>query len=102
MRLSKRLKTHPVCLTSDGELSLEMEKVLNAMPTDQKVKAERVLEINENHPVFAALRELQTTDPDKLNTYAQLLYTQALLIEGLPIDDPVEFSNQICSLMTAQ
>ena len=102
VRLSKRLKTHPVCLTSDGELSLEMEKVLNAMPTDQKVKAERVLEINENHPVFAALRELQTTDPDKLNTYAQLLYTQALLIEGLPIDDSVEFSNQICSLMTAQ
>ncbi len=99
VRLSKRLKTHPVCLTSDGELSLEMEKVLNAMPTDNKVKAERILEINENHPIFAALISLNKDNSDKLKDYAQLLYTQALLIEGMPIEDPVDFSNKICDLM---
>ena len=99
VRLSKRLKTHPVCLTSDGELSLEMEKVLNAMPTDHKVKADRVLELNENHPIFATLSSLYESDKDKLKEYSQLLYTQALLIEGLSIDDPVEFSNRICDLM---
>jgi molecular chaperone HtpG len=101
VRLSKRLKTHPVCLASDGALSLEMEKVLNAMPNDNKVKAERVLEINENHPIFASLVELHKNDPDQLNDYAQLLYTQALLIEGMPIEDPVDFSNKICDLMAA-
>ncbi len=99
VRLSKRLKTHPVCLTSDGELSLEMEKVLNAMPTDNKVKAERILEINENHPIFATLISLNKDNPDKLKDYTQLLYTQALLIEGMPIEDPVDFSNKICNLM---
>jgi molecular chaperone HtpG len=99
VRLSKRLKSHPVCLTSDGPLSLEMEKVLNSMPTDQQVKAERVLEINSGHPVFAALTRLADSDREKLNTYAMLLYHQALLIEGLPIDDPVSFANTICALM---
>lgn len=99
VRLSKRLKTHPVCLASEGELSLEMEKVLNAMPTDNKVKAERVLEINENHPIFAALTALYTDDKEKLKAYTELLYTQALLIEGMSIEDPVDFSNKICALM---
>ncbi len=99
VRLSKRLKTHPVCLASEGELSLEMEKVLNAMPTDNKVKAERVLEINENHPIFAALTALYTDDKEKLKAYTELLYTQALLIEGMSIEDPVDFSNRICALM---
>ncbi|MEG1428923.1 MAG: molecular chaperone HtpG, partial [Hydrogenoanaerobacterium sp.] len=93
------LKSHPVCLSSGGEISLEMEKVLNAMPNDQKVKAERVLEINANHPVFKKLKELEGTDAEKLKSYTQLLYTQALLIEGLPVEDPVAFSNQICDLM---
>ena len=100
VRLSKRLKTHPVCLASEGELSLEMEKVLNAMPTDNKVKAERVLEINENHPIFAALTALYTDDKEKLKAYTELLYTQALLIEGMSIEDPVDFSNKICALMS--
>ena len=99
VRLSKRLKSHPVCLTSDGPLSLEMEKVLNTMPLDQQVKAERVLEINSNHPVFAALTKQQDQDPAKLKTYTMLLYHQALLIEGLPIEDPVTFANAICELM---
>ena len=99
VRLSRRLKTHPVCLSSDGELTLEMEKVLNAMPADNKVKAERVLEINENHPIFKKLTALYECDKDRLKEYALLLYNQALLIEGMSIDDPVEFTNQVCSLM---
>lgn len=99
VRASSRLKTHPVCLTSEGGVSLEMEKVLNAMPNDNKVKAERVLEINESHPVFAKLTRLYAEDQDKLKEYAALLYDQALLIEGMPIDDPVAFSNRVCALM---
>ena len=99
VRLSQRLKSHPVCLTSEGALSLEMEKVLNAMPTDQKVQADRILEINPEHPIFAKLVQLQKENPDKLKAYAKLLYDQALLIEGMSIEDPVAFSNQICELM---
>lgn len=100
VRLSNRLKSHPVCISTDGALSLEMEKVLNSMPNDNKVKAERVLEINRSHPVFQTLVALYAENQDKLTTYAHLLYTQALLIEGLPIEDPVAFSNEICELMT--
>lgn len=99
VRLSKRLKTHPVCLTADGALSLEMERVLNAMPTDNKVKAERILEINADHPIYGTLCRLYDTDQDKLKAYADLLYTQAMLIEGMPIEDPVAFSNAVCGLM---
>ncbi len=99
--LSQRLKSHPVCLSTEGAISLEMEKVLNSMPNADanEVKASRVLEINANHPVFATLTKLYDTDKDKLKTYAELLYNQALLIEGLSVEDPVAFSNQICSLM---
>ena len=100
--LSGRLKSHPVCLASEGMLSLEMEKVLNAMPNEQKVKAQRVLEINASHPVFAALKACYEKDPEKAKTYAGLLYDQALLIEGMPIEDPVAFSNAICDLMAQQ
>ena len=99
--LSKKLKTHPVCLSTSGAISMEMEKVLNSIPNaeHEKVQAQRVLEINANHPVFEKLCALYGSDREKLKTYASLLYTQALLIEGAPIDDPVAFSNQICSLM---
>lgn len=97
--LSKRLKSHPVCLSNEGMLSIEMEKVLNAMPNDQKVKAERVLEINASHPIFEKLARLYAEDQEKLKTYAQLLYTQAELIEGMPVEDPVAFSNAVCELM---
>jgi len=98
--LSQRLKSHPVCLTSEGEISLEMEKVLNSMPTDQKIKAQRVLEINPDHEIFGKLKSLsEGGDKDKLGKYAKLLYDQALLIEGMSIEDPVEFSNLICELM---
>lgn len=98
--LSQRLKTHPVCLTSEGEITLEMEKVLNSMPTDQKVHAQRVLEINPDHEIYGKLKALSDSgDKEKLGKYARLLYTQACLIEGMSIEDPVEFSNLICELM---
>ena len=98
--LSQRLKTHPVCLTSEGEISLEMEKVLNSMPVDQKVHAQRVLEINPDHEIYGKLKALSDSgDKEKLGKYAKLLYTQACLIEGMSIEDPVEFSNLICELM---
>lgn len=99
VRLSNRLKNHAVCLSSDGDLSLEMEKVLNTMPTGKKVQAERVLELNPEHPVFATLERLLNEDKDKLGRYADLLYQQALLIEGMPIEDPVALSKMICDLM---
>ena len=98
--VSQRLKSHPVCLSSEGAISLEMEKVLNAMPNAEHVQAQRVLELNPTHPVFAVLQKLYGTNQDKLKEYAQLLYTQALLIEGISIEDPVAFSNQVCSLMS--
>ncbi len=99
VRLSPRLKSHPVCLTSDGALSLEMEKILNAIPNDNNMKADRVLEINPNHAIFDTLGKLFKNDKDKLKTYSEILYAQALLIEGIAIDDPVSFSNSICNLM---
>ncbi len=98
VRLSDRLISSPVCLTSDGPLSIEMEKVLSAMPTDNKAKAERILEINPKHPVLTALNGIDKQD-ERIKKYADLLYQQALLIEGLPIEDPVAFSNAICELM---
>ncbi|MCM1507838.1 MAG: molecular chaperone HtpG [Ruminococcus flavefaciens] len=98
--LSQRLKSHPVCLTSEGEISLEMEKVLNSMPNGQKISAQRVLEINPEHEIFGKLQSISTSgDKDKLGKYAKLLYSQALLIEGMDIENPVEFSNLICELM---
>ncbi|WP_071393977.1 molecular chaperone HtpG [Bacillus tuaregi] len=99
VRISKRLKTHPVCLSTDGEISIEMEKVLNAMPDNQGIKADKVLEINPHHEVFEALKSAFEKDQEKLALYTNLLYNQALLIEGLPIQDPVEFTNDICKVM---
>lgn len=100
VRLSQRLKSHPVCLAAKGGLSIEMEKVLNSMPVDEKVKAERVLEINAKHPVLEALNNTYAQDKEAVKEYAKLLYDQALLIEGLPVEDPVAFSNAVCKLMT--
>lgn len=99
VRVSKRLKNHPVCLTADGEVTIEMEKILNAMPDNQNVKAEKVLEINANHEVFQSLKSAFENDKEKLDLYTKLLYNQALLIEGLPIQDPVEFTNDMCKVM---
>ncbi|TFE19873.1 molecular chaperone HtpG [Cohnella luojiensis] len=99
VRASKRLRSHPVCLTTEGDVTIEMEKILNAMPNNPNVKADKVLEINVNHPVFQSLKDAHEKDKEKLNLYTSLLYNQALLIEGLPIQDPVEFTNDICKVM---
>lgn len=101
VKASKRLKTHPVCLSTEGEITIEMEKVLNAMPNPngQKVTAEKVLEINTHHDVFKSLQDAFNIDKEKLKLYTKLLYNQALLIEGLPIEDPVAFTNDICKVM---
>lgn len=101
VKLSGRLKNHPVCLSNEGDLSMEMAKTLNAMPgaEGQQLQAQTVLEINPEHAIYRTLMELQKSDPEKLEEYAKLLYDQALLIAGMPIADPVAFSNRICKLM---
>lgn len=99
VKVSTRLKSHPVCLTAEGEVSIEMEKVLSMMPDNQNIKADKVLEINKNHEIFQSLKEAYEKDKDKVALYTNLLYNQALLIEGLSIEDPVEFTNNICKLM---
>ncbi|MEG0591986.1 MAG: molecular chaperone HtpG [Coprobacillus sp.] len=99
VKVSSRLKTHPVCLVSGDGVSFEMEKVLSQMPDGQNVKAGRILEINPEHQIFIALKNVFEKDKTKINDYASLLYDQALLIEGFGIDDPVGFSNKICDLM---
>ena len=100
VRFTHRLKNHPVCLTSEGAISLEMEKVINAMPTDQNVKAQKVLEINKEHPIANKLKELYKEDKDKLKDYTKILYSQARLIEGMTIENPTEISNLICDIMS--
>lgn len=99
VRDSKRLKNHPVCLSNEGEVSIEMEKIVSAMPDDQELKADKILEINTNHQMFKNLKEANKNDEEKLILYTNLLYNQALMIEGLPINDPLEFSNDICKIM---
>ncbi|MEB1808583.1 MAG: molecular chaperone HtpG [Bacillaceae bacterium] len=99
VRASKRLKSHPVCISTEGDVSIEMEKILKAMPNNQNVQADKVLEININHEVFKSLKDALEQDKDKLTLFTNLLYNQALLIEGLPIEDPVEFTNDICKVM---
>ncbi len=100
VRLSARLKSHPVCLSSEGALSIEMEKVLNSMPTQEKVNSRKVLELNGEHPVFAVLEKAQESgDKEKLAAYSELLYAQACLIEGLSLEDPVAYANAVCKLM---
>ncbi|MGG4493828.1 molecular chaperone HtpG [Brevibacillus reuszeri] len=99
VKASKRLKSHPVCLSTEGEVTIEMEKILNAMPNNPSVKADKVLEINLHHSVFQSLKDAFANDKEKLSLYTNLLYSQALLIEGLPLQDPVEFTNDICKIM---
>lgn len=99
VRLSSRLKSHPVCLVSDEGLSMEMEKVLNQMPNQNEVRAGRILEINPDHPIFATLQKVQQVHPEMIGDYADLLYSQALLIEGFKVEDPIDYANKICDLM---
>ena len=102
IKFTHRLKNHPVCLTSEGNLSVEMEKVLNALPNDNKVNAKVVMEINLEHPISNKLRELYDKDKDELKNYTKILYAQAKLIEGLSIDNPVEISNLICDIISSK
>ena len=102
VELTSRLKSHPCCLRAEGPVTLEMEKVLNqqALDDSQRIHAERVLELNASHPIFQKLCALQQEGSDKIKTYADILYTQALLIEGLPVDDPVAYANAVCDLIS--
>ena len=100
VRFTGKLKNHPVCLTSKGNVSVEMQKVINSMPGDESVNAEIVLEINENHPIADKLKSLYETDKEELKKYSKVLYSEARLIEGLGIDNPTEISNLICDLIS--
>ena len=100
IRYTNKLKNHPVCLTSKGQVSVEMEKVINSMPTDEKIKAETILEINENHPIVKKLEKLYKNDKTELEKYTKVLYAQARLIEGLPVENPTEITNLICDIMS--
>lgn len=101
VKLSSRLKTHPVCLTSEGELTIEMEKVINSMPNapKDKIKAEKVLEINASHPVFETVKKLYAEDKDRLKMLAEVLYDQALLIEGVAVENPTRLADLVCKLI---
>jgi molecular chaperone HtpG len=100
IRFTHRLKNHPVCLTSEGAISVEMEKTLNQMPNNQGIKAQTVLEINENHEIANKLKDLYNNDKEMLEKYTKVLYAQARLIEGLTIENPTEISNLMCEIMT--
>ena len=99
VRFTNKLGKHPVCLTSEGAISIEMEKVLNSMPNDNKVKAEVVLEINADHPIADKLKELFVSDKDKLADYSKILYSSAKLIGGMTPDNPTELCDLVCGLM---
>ena len=100
VKFTNRLKKHPVCLTTEGPISIEMEKVMSAMPTEEKIKASAILEINESHPISNKLKELYKEDSAELENYTKILYAQARLIEGLPLDNPTEISNIICDMIS--
>ena len=99
MCIRDRLKNHPVCLTTEGEVSTSMEKVINSMPTGEKSKASEVLEINSNHKIANKLKELYKDNKEEFEKYTKVIYFEARLIEGLPIDNPTEMSNLMCDIM---
>lgn len=99
VKLTNKLKSHPVCLTTTGEVSTSMEKVINAMPTDEKIKASEVLEINASHKIVDKLKDLYKNDKNEFTKYTKVIYYEARLIEGLPIDNPTELSNLMCDIM---
>ena len=100
VKLSKKLKSHPVCLTTKGDISIEMQKVFDAMPNDLGVKAEMILEVNENHPISKKLKDLYASDKESFDKYTKILYSEARMIAGLPIEDPTEISNLICEVIS--
>jgi molecular chaperone HtpG len=99
VRFSNKLKTHPVCLTTKGDVSIEMQKVFDAMPNDMGIKAEKVLEINEKHPIAEKLKTLYKEDREEFDKYTEILYSEARMIAGLPIDNPTEISRLICEVI---
>ena len=99
VKFTNKLKNHPVCLTTEGEISTSMEKVINSMPTDEKINASEVLEINVNHKISDKLKELYEKDKEEFKKYTKVIYYEARLIEGLPIDNPTEMSNLMCDIM---
>ena len=100
VRFSNKLKSHPVCLTTKGDVSIEMQKVFDAMPNDLGIKAETVLEINEKHPISSKLKELYKNDKEEFVKYSKILYSEARMIAGLPIDNPTEISKLICDVIS--
>lgn len=100
VRFTHRLKNHPVCLSSEGAVSIDMVKTLNTMPNSQEIKALTILEINENHPITEKLKTLYKDNKEELKKYARILYNGARLIEGLTIENPTEFNNLVCEIMT--
>lgn len=99
VKSTTKLKIHPACITTEGDLSIEMEKVLKAMPNSESLKAEKILEINTNHKIFELIKDAYKNDKTKLSKMTKVLYNQSLLIEGLPIEDPVEYANDVYSLL---
>ncbi len=102
VRISSRLKSNPVCITSEDGVSVEMEKVLAANPMGQDVKANKILEINPDHAIFKTLQKTYETNPEQLSVYGDVLYNQGLLIAGLSVEDPVDYANKVCQLMSQQ
>ena len=102
VRFTNKLKKHPVCLTSKGDVSIEMQKVFDAMPNDLGIKAETALEINEKHPIAAKLKKLYKKDKDLFDNYTKVLYSEARMIAGLPIENPTEISTLICDIISKE
>ncbi len=100
IRYTNKLKNHPICLTSDGEVTVEMQKVINAMPTDEHINAKLVLEINESHDIADKIKDLYENDKETLKKYTKILYNEARLIEGLPVSNPTELSNLVCEMLS--
>ena len=100
VRFSKKLKSHPVCLTTKGDVSIEMQKVFDAMPNDMGIKAETILEINEKHPIASKLKDLYKNSREDFDKYTEILYSEARMIAGLPIENPTEISRLICEVIS--
>ena len=100
VKFSNKLKSHPVCLTTKGDVSIEMQKVFDAMPNDMGIKAQTILEINEKHPISEKLKTLYKEDREEFDKYTKILYTEARMIAGLPIENPTEISRLICEVIS--
>ncbi|MCI8460888.1 MAG: molecular chaperone HtpG, partial [Bacilli bacterium] len=100
VKFSNKLKSHPVCLTTKGDVSIEMQKVFDAMPNDMGIKAETILEINEKHPISEKLKDLFENDKEEFEKYTEILYSEARMIAGLPIENPTEISRLICEVIS--